>query len=277
MSYTSDQLSEILNEIASFEVELAEDPTLPTLGSKYLQSSLAQCRKYMNRVMYYIQTIGKQAKDLSVDVRMAEMDLELKVAQKLADDPLVKKQPSIEDRKALASMLLKEEYDNLKTMRVELLDATETLKIVKMKHQDLVRTNTDIKAQRQIVKDDIDSRLSGSCGYDKPYANQDRTVPGGMPPPVAQGRIDPRDLLDPDKRPDDMPEPVDEMHAKQIVDFYGDSIVLNQKKQILHTEPAEPASAYDNSDVVDNSCKKIEYDDANTGNVVAMDVFLGDI
>jgi hypothetical protein len=221
MSYSKDQLSSILDEIAGFEVELAEDPTVPTLGVKYLNERVAVCRKYLNRVIYYVQTVGKQVKNLNVEVRHMELDLELKMAQKLADDVLVKKQPSIDDRKALATMLLKEENDNLAVLRLELLDAFETLKIIKMKHQDLVRTNGDIKSQRQLVKDDMESRLSGGPGYDPPQTKQDKSVPDGMPPPIVPGKIDPQDLLDPAKRPDDMPEPVDEMHAAMISDFFG--------------------------------------------------------
>ena len=221
MKYTQDQLSAVLDEIAAFEVELAEDPTKPTLGVRYLNERISTCRKYLNRVIYYIQTVGKQVKDLTVETRQMELDLEMKMAQKLADDVIVKKQPSIEDRKALATMLLKDENDNLARLRVDLLDAFETHKIIRMKHQDLVRTNADIKSQRQLVKDDMESRLSGGQGYDKPQTRQDGSVPDGMPPPVSPGKIDPQDLLDPDKRPEDLPEPVDEMHAQQIADFFG--------------------------------------------------------
>lgn len=221
MTYSQEQLSSILDEISQFEVELADDPTLPNLGLKYLSSRVALCRKYLNRVIFYAQTIGKQVKDLTVETRQMELDLELKISQKLSDDTVVRQQPSFEDRKALATTLLKQEYDNLANLRVTLLDAAETLKIVKMKHQDLVRTNADIKSQRQIVKDDMDSRLQGGYGYDKPQVKQDGSVPDGMAPPVVPGKIDPQDLLDPEKRPEDMPAPVDEIHAQQISEFFN--------------------------------------------------------
>lgn len=250
MRYSSEQLGAILEEIAQFSVELAEDPTSPDLGVRYLNSRVAECRKYLNRVIFYVQTIGKQVKDLTVETRQMELDLELKLAQKLADDELVRKQPSIEDRKALALMLLKSEHDNLAILRVDLLDAFETLKIVKMKHQDLIRTSADIKSQRQLVKDDMDSRLAGGAGYDKPQARQDRSIPDGMPPPVAPGEIDPKDLLDPEKRPDDMPEPVDEMHARQIADFY------NQRPKASEESVEEPERTMSHSPAYDDSSAK---------------------
>jgi hypothetical protein len=231
MKYSSEQLSSILEEIATLSVDLVEDPTGPELGVRYLNSRVAECRRYLNRVIYYVQSVGKQVKDLTVETRQMELDLELKLAQKLADDELVRKQPSIEDRKALAMMFLKPEHDNLASLRVELLDASETLKIIKMKHQDLIRTGADIRSQRQFVKDDMDARLSGGQGYDKPQAKQDRSITGGMPPPVIPGEIDPKDLLDPNKRPDDMPEPVDEMHAQQIVEFFSSKPHLDLEQE----------------------------------------------
>jgi len=242
MTYTKEQLSSILDEISGFEVQLAEDPTLPELGVKYLNERVSQCRKYLNRVIYYMQTVGKQVKDLSIEARQMELDLEMKSAMKLADDPIVKKQPSIEDRKALTAMLLKDEHDNLIRLRIDLMDAVETLKIIRMKHQDLVRTNADVKSQRQLVKDDMEARLSGGPGYDKPQTRQDRSIPDGMPPPVTPGTIDPKDLLDPNKRPDDMPEPVDEMHATMLAEFFGSKPPpVMVRKDVEGAEESEPA------------------------------------
>jgi hypothetical protein len=104
-----------------------------------------------------------------------------------------------------------------------------------MKHQDLVRTNADVKSQRQLVKDDMESRLAGKQGYDRPQVRQDGSIVGILPPPVNVGKIDPRDLLDPEKRPDYMPEPVDEIHAQQIAEFFESkptNIELNKTKLI---------------------------------------------
>lgn len=221
LSFTTEQLSEILEEIANFEVELEEDPTLPTLGIKYLNSKVASCRKYLNRVSYYIQVIGRQLKDLRLQVNQYELDLEFKISMKLADDEIVRKQPSVEDRKALAIAMLRDEHEQLSTARMALMDTQETFKIIKMKHQDLIRTGNDIKTQRQLVKDDADIRMHGGEGFERPQANQDGTYPEGMAPPVVPGPINPTDLLNPNKRPDDMPEPVDAMHAQQIADFYN--------------------------------------------------------
>lgn len=214
--YEADQIDKILEEISSFEVQLAPDPTLPHLRGPYLQKSLSECRRYLNRVVFYMQQLSSQIRELKKEVRQRELDIELKMANKLADDELVRRQSSVEDRKALAISLLKGEHEEVAELRVKLLDLEESHKIVKFKHSDLVRTNADIKMQRQIIKDERDLG-----DYLPPNASG--AVESGMSPAITMERIDPKDLLDPSKRPDDMPEPMDEAHAEQIAAYFSSS------------------------------------------------------
>lgn len=216
----SDMLNRVLDEVAGFEVKLEPDPTLPNLGAPYLQRVLADCRNYINRIVYYVQTIGKVERDLKMEVRRAEMDIELKLGQKLADDPVVRAQPSIEDRKALANAQLRTEHEALGLTRLRLLEVGETMKLLRMKYRDMNQVSQDIKLQRQIVKDDKDAWTSGDGGYVPPGTNRDKTVPGGLAPAV-RPKIDPADLLDDAKRPADLPPPVDAVHARQISDFFS--------------------------------------------------------
>lgn len=216
----SDLLNRTLEEVAGFEVRLEPDPTLPNLGAVYLQQKLAECRNYINRIVYYVQTIGKVERDLKIEVRRAETDIELKLGQKLADDPVVRAQPSIEDRKALANAQLRDEHEGLARKRIRLLEVSETMKLLRMKYRDMNQVSQDIRLQRQIVKDDRELQGGGGGGYSPPVKNQDGTVPGGMPP-VVRPRVDPSDLLDDSKRPPDLPPPVDAAHARQIVDFFN--------------------------------------------------------
>lgn len=245
--YEADQIDKILEEISSFEVQLAPDPTLPHLRGSYLQKSLSECRRYLNRVVYYMQQFSTQIRELKREVRERELDLELKMADKLADDELVRRQPSVDDRKALAMAQLRDEHRGLANLRVRLLDLEESHKIVKFKHSDLVRTNADIKTQRQIIKDDRDMG-----GYDGVPAGG--AVSDGMRAAVTPIRVDPKDLLDPDKRPNDMPEPLDEAHAEQIAAYFSGSGSLptdppkrtteeTDPPKLDESEPAEPATS----------------------------------
>ena len=239
--------SKVIEEIALYSVELVEDPTLPEHGAAYLNKATATCRNYSNRVLYYIQSISSTLRHLRMELKQAEMDLDLKINTALSDNAVVRQQPSIEDRKALANSIHKDENHIIADLRVRILDLEETGKILRMRYTDLQRTMTDIKLQRQIVKDDHEGWMTGGGGYVTPQTNKDRTVPDGMRAPI-KPRLDPKDLLDPAKRPADLPEPVDAVHASQIAAFFdneSESVVKQEQEPEKPTlsEPEIPATA----------------------------------
>jgi hypothetical protein len=237
--FSKDQLNQILEEISIFKVDLEEDPTQPHLGTRYLQRVIAQCRQYLNRVQFYLQQVKRYEKNLRHDVKQHELDLEFKMNEKLADDALVRRQQSIADRRAVAITLLKEEHDVLSHLRIGLLDVEETVKLIKTKYDDLGRTNGDIKLQRQLIRDDKQDQLHGDEGYSAPQTRQDRTVPGGLRPPIMPKQIAPSDLLDPNARPEDMPEPRNTVHAGMIADFFA-------------SQPRSPVASVENNSKKDS-------------------------
>ena len=212
-------LDQMLEEVAGYSVELCEDPTLPHLGLKYLQKVLSKCRNYTNRTLFYLQSTLRAEKDLKCEIKYNELDFEFKMQEKLADDAMVRAQPSIEDRKAVAAGSLKIESENLARLRVEFIDVQETAKILKTRYQDLQRTANDIKLQRTMVRDDQQDQMLGGQGYSPPQTNQDGSFSGGLPAPINIKPVDPKDILDPETRPADMPEPRDEAHAGMIAAF----------------------------------------------------------
>lgn len=250
---TPDQVGLVLEEIAGYEVELEEDPTQPELGNKYLQRILSKCRKYLNRVQYYLEIIRVQERDLKLNVKESELDLDFKEKELLADDAEVRRMPSIKDRMSLVAIKLKDENEALNKKRIELLDIEETVKIIKHKYDHLRGTNGDIKVQRQMVRDSVPS--DGDAGYAPPDTNRDGTVKGGLPPPVTSA-INPTDLLDPEKRPDDLPVPKDAIHAKQIASF------LNRYPKEKSEETEETVSDTNLSEID----KQKSHADSNTEN-----------
>lgn len=244
-------LDKILAEIAEYEIVLVEDPTLPEYGTRYLQQCIAKCRQYMNRVQYYLQTCTSAEIALRRQISMMETDISIKINSMLADDIIVRRQPSIEDRKAVASTMLETENQELAKVKLQFQDLTETIKIVKMKYNDLRSTNSDIRLQRQLVRDD--KEIPGG-GYTKPHTEQDGSIPGGMPPVANKPKLDPRDLLDPAKRPDDMPEPRDLAHAEQITSFFNNM----ESKPNRSEPPPKPAPAAEDKAVFNGG---VTYDD----------------
>ncbi len=224
----STRILQMLEEVGGYEIELEADPTQPHLGNTYLQKMVSQCRNYMNRVMFYTQQVKIYERNLRIALKTAELDLEMKISEKLADDSLVRKQPSIEDRKALAMTMLREEHETCAKLKAELVDVEESAKLLKSKYDHLKGTAADIKMQRSLVKDDAIIRMGGEDGYSKPTINQDGSVPNGMRAPVTYDKLDPKDILDPNRRPDHIPEPVDSVHAQMIADFFKTPTVQPQ-------------------------------------------------
>jgi hypothetical protein len=246
---TPEKLSQILDEVGSYEINLEVDPTLPHLGNAYLQKAISTCRNYMNRVNYYMQMVKMQERTLRTALKTAELDFDMKISEKLADDALVRKQPSIEDRKALAMTMLRTEHELVATIKSDLQDIEETGKLLKMKYDHLKGTVADIKMQRSLVKDDAIIRMGGEDGYSRPVINQNGTVPNGMRAPVTADPIDPKDLLDPNKRPEHMPEPLDNAHAQMIANFFKST----------PTHPNAPSPKPGNDE--ENEVKSISYED----------------
>jgi hypothetical protein len=252
LGLAKEQMDQMLEEVAGYTVHLEEDPTLPELGTRYLQRVLAQCRNYTNRVQHYLQLCMRAERALLTEIKQAELDFEFKVKEKLADDAIVRQQRALDDRKALAESLLKVEAENLMLLRVQLIDVQETVKLLKFKYSDLARTSQDIKMQRALVKDDKMAQLAGEEGYNKPQTNPDRSVPNGMPAPVAPESLGPKELLDPNKRPEELPEPIDEAHAQQMAEF----LRRNPEKRSSEPPPAEKKK----NGLLCSVCKSPQYD-----------------
>ena len=253
---SKEQMDRMLEEVAEYSVDLQEDPTKPELGNVYLQKTLAQCRNYMNRVVHYLQLTMRAERALLTEIKQSELDLDFKIKNKLADDVIVRQQRSLEDRKALAESLLREESENLQQLRVKLIDVQETVKLLKFKYTDLQRTNGDVKMQRSLVRDDKLAQLGGGDGYNSPQINQDRSVPDGMPAPVTNEPLGPKDILDPTRRPDSLPEPIDEAHAVQIAEFlsrHPEKPKESQEKYIEREPEVVISNNIDYNDLL-NSC-----------------------
>lgn len=215
---SKEQLDQIIEEIARYEVNLEDDPTQPHLGTVYLQKTISRCRAYQNRVQYYLQIVKLHEKKIRLDLRQRELDLEFKTKELLADDVVVRKQPSVRDRESVAATMLGEEHKAVTTLKVELLDVEETVKLIRSKYDQLKQTSNDIRMQRVLIKDDKETQMMGGDGYQRPQSNQKKLVADGLPAAIMP-RVEPQDLLDPKKRPDDMPEPLDAGHASMMSAF----------------------------------------------------------
>jgi hypothetical protein len=174
-------------------------------------------------------------KEIKGELKQLELDLEFKLNEKLADDVTVRKQPSIDDRRALAMMMLSDEFQKISELKVIIMDVDESVKLIKTKYDQLKTTMNDIKFQRALVKDDIEEKgINGSGGYSSPMRTFDKLTSDNLPTTIKV--IDPRDLIDPGKRPEELPVPIDNMHANLIAEFLNKPSSYPNIAKVMSTE-----------------------------------------
>jgi hypothetical protein len=150
-----DRVKAIYDEISRYEIKLEPDPR--SLGPLYLQNVIAECRNYLNAVSRVQLEVHREKQELARSIRAAETSYEVAFAELLSNDERVRRLPSIEDRKATANVILREQLNTLSGIKGELQDLEFVEKAIRHRHKELTATMTEIKLQRSLIRDEIDS------------------------------------------------------------------------------------------------------------------------
>jgi hypothetical protein len=150
------RVTHIYAEIESYSIELAKDPTV--LGPAYLNEVISRCRNYLNRTTAFLLEIARERHATQTALDGQESCFAIEHDELLADDAGVKSLPNITDREAKIRVLLRERVRAISDLKVQLrtLDAIE--KAVRTRHSELVRTDGQIKTQRSLIRDEIDTK-----------------------------------------------------------------------------------------------------------------------
>jgi hypothetical protein len=166
-------VDELYREIGTLRVELEPDPTV--LGARYIQSVTSKCRNYLNRISQRRVELSRMRRNLIVQIAGEETALSIEKDHLLAENDTVQRQPNIRDREAVVNTMLRSQVQSIASKKRDLLDVETVDKAVKLVHDELIRTSTEIKVQRSLLFSD---RMSGS-GYG------DESPVGSNPPPPA--------------------------------------------------------------------------------------------
>lgn len=237
-----EKLEQMLEEVISFEVYLETDPTsVEGSTSKYLHERLSSCRSYVNRTLHYLQICKKYEKNLKRMYKLADLDVQFKTSELLSDDPIVKAAPSIKDRMALVHMKTQKEVESRDIIEVESQNLDDVIKLIKSKYDDLKQTNSDIKLQRQIIKDEIDDLLKDrdgeGGGFTKPTTDKHGNVEKGMIPAVKAENVNPSDLLDSKSEPEPEPIPKKEKTDSEYVRGFFTKPITEKKSEKSEKKP----------------------------------------
>ena len=141
----------VFKELAKMDVPLEADPL--AYGPKYLAAKIARCRNYLSRTE---QIYSELSFRLSVAKRLklrAEAEFSVKEAHLLTNDPTVRSQRSVSDRKAQVVMQLVEEMKFLNSVSEVLQDLDNTLTVVKSKRADLKDIQGRIRDQMKLCQE----------------------------------------------------------------------------------------------------------------------------
>lgn len=181
-----ERVKAIYDEISQYEIKLADDPR--SLGPLYLQNVIATCRNYLNLVSRIQLEVHREKQDLSRSERAATTAYEVALAELLANDERVRRLPSIEDRKATANTILRGQLNTIAEFKAQLQDVEYVEKAIRHRHRELTSTMTEIKLQRSLIRDEIDS---GAMYGDERKGDHERGPgPGPLGDEIDEGELD---------------------------------------------------------------------------------------
>ncbi len=181
-----ERVKTIYDEISRYEIKLEADPR--SLGPLYLQNVISECRNFLNAVSRIQLEVHREKQELARSLRAIEAEYEVAFAELLSNDDRVRRLPSIEDRKATVSIMLRERLSAISDLKGQLLDLEYVEKAVRHRHKELTATMTEIKLQRSLIRDEIDS---GAMYGDERKADHERGPgPGPLGDDIDEGELD---------------------------------------------------------------------------------------
>lgn len=168
MAVPKERVEAIFKEISGYKIELAADPTV--LGAKYLQDQIATCRNYTNHVARIINELHKEKMGIDFDLKRKETAFKIASDELLAKNPHVRGLPNITDRQAQINILLRDEHREIEGLKNDIRELEHLEKMVRMVHRELKDTMGEIKLQRSLIRDEIDT--GRMYGDERPSARE---------------------------------------------------------------------------------------------------------
>jgi len=153
----------IYDELLAVKVELdfEDDPRPSTLQDKIIECNGAM-RKVEKRMIQVTRELAGREKDLKIE----EARLEVKKRSLLINDPEIKKKPTGKEREAAADEMLEGDLKKLLDMGNAVAELHNLQSSIKLVHQNLKTTNSDIRTLMRIMEQQI-SRLNVGTRDDK--------------------------------------------------------------------------------------------------------------
>jgi hypothetical protein len=151
----NDRIQKIYDELNGYAISLVSDPT--AFGQRYLQDLIATCRNYINSVSQLLLEVHRDKHNFVHDLSAEEDVYSIESNEILTNDERVKRLPSIDDRKAAISVMLRDRSAAIAELRRRIQDLEYVEKAVRHRHRELKDTMSEIKLQRSLLRDELDT------------------------------------------------------------------------------------------------------------------------
>lgn len=152
----SNRITEIYAELSKYVIRLETDPA--SLGPKYLTDVIARCRNYLNATGRFVAEVHEERHVLQMELTALETAYDIESADLLVNDERARRLPNIEDRKAVVNVMLRDRLHAIQELRAAIQDLDIVDKAIRFRHKELKDTMSEIRLQRSLVRDELDTK-----------------------------------------------------------------------------------------------------------------------
>ena len=151
-----ERVQQIYEAIGSLAITLSGDPG--ALGPNYLQEQIATCRNNINNISQILLEVHREKHNLAAEIHTRETRLEIETDNLIVNDARISRLPHINDRKAAANLVLRDQVRDIAEQKAHLQNLEYVEKAVKHCHRELRDTMSEIRLQRSLIRDSIDTK-----------------------------------------------------------------------------------------------------------------------
>jgi hypothetical protein len=239
------RVDEIYDQIGKFSVDLPSDAW--ALGPKHIHEMISLTRGYINTVSLILQEILQERQNLDRSRHGLEAVFKIESDRLLAEDERVRRQPNIDDRKSTVNLILRDRLTEIQTLEGQLLDLGYVEKAVRHRYNELKSTMSDIRAQRALIRDAIDSGSfygdetgtsrgsstgAPSSDFSEDEINRsmaelnDMLLSGQEPTDIGQEAPEPQEQVTPSPAPEPQKATPEEDDFSDLIDGVDDAVVV---------------------------------------------------
>jgi len=154
---------EIYDQLLNLAIDLNFDQ-IPTPA--YLQEKILECSDALRAVEKRTIEVTRELSSKEKNLKLETMRLDVKRRTLLVNDPTIKKLPTGKEREAAADEVLQNDHESILALENDVLEMQHLLSSIRLVHQNLRTTNSDIRTLMRIMEQQI-SRLNIGTKEDK--------------------------------------------------------------------------------------------------------------